>query len=588
MCNKIIILIFLLIPSMLWAACPVPVGTVYTAVDVSVAEVQSCINAADAAAGGTVQIPAGTSTWTTALASTNFSHDIIIQGAGTGGTGTSPSGTYTAITGLMADAMFNNVRADGTISLTIKDMRLIMSTGVTATISIRGTSLKKIIKNIYFDMSGKSTGRAVIFGSGGDATQGGGVVTGCYFYNPTGTGQDITPWGNVEGSYAYWNGNPQFGTANATYIEGCTFDHGEGGFADGVMDAKAGVRMVFRYNEVKGSGVGWHGYDSSSAAHSVEVYRNNFTNGSYYPVFHARSGTALIWGNRADSSYGAKHDLMYYRACAATDVNSPPVCGSTGQCAGDGGVDQCVGSGNHAGYRCYQQPGSTGDNGITQWPMIEWDNIQGGGATANMTFGWDSCKASVCAPETFSCDDLFQAKRDYINHDTCVGDGGAFCLNWWDDVNKKGKLNGSTYTAYTCPHPLTGLTGSCSSTAGTAGYDVEGDVTAPVVTAFTLPATNSGLSATVTISSFTCTDATGVTGYCVNTSATPPTSGTCSGSGWAASAQSTITFASTNGLKIGYAWCKDAAGNISDALTAQSTLTLGVRQSGVTIRGGTF
>ena len=98
-----------------------------------------------------------------------------------------------------------------------------------------------------------------------------------------------------------------------------------------------------------------------------------------------------------------------------------------------------------------------------------------------------------------------------------------------------------------------------------------GDETAPTVTAFVIPATSESL--TVSISTFTASDAVGVTGYCVNESASAPTSGSCSGSGWEGSAQTSYVF-STEGAKTLYAWAKDAAGNISTSLNDSVTIAL--------------
>jgi hypothetical protein len=103
----------------------------------------------------------------------------------------------------------------------------------------------------------------------------------------------------------------------------------------------------------------------------------------------------------------------------------------------------------------------------------------------------------------------------------------------------------------------------------------EEDTTAPTVDSFTIPSTASSLN--VSISAFTASDAVGVTGYCVNESATPPTAGSCSGSGWEASAQTSYLFDS-EGSKTLYPWAKDAAGNISDSASQydQVTITLPV------------
>lgn len=97
----------------------------------------------------------------------------------------------------------------------------------------------------------------------------------------------------------------------------------------------------------------------------------------------------------------------------------------------------------------------------------------------------------------------------------------------------------------------------------TSTTDASGDVTAPAVSAFTLPATSDSL--TVSISSFTCTDAVGVTGYCATTA------NSSSGCVWSGTAPATLTF-DTEGEKTGYGWCKDAADNISSAVSDTVTI----------------
>ncbi|HSW63587.1 MAG TPA: hypothetical protein VLH56_09805 [Dissulfurispiraceae bacterium] len=94
------------------------------------------------------------------------------------------------------------------------------------------------------------------------------------------------------------------------------------------------------------------------------------------------------------------------------------------------------------------------------------------------------------------------------------------------------------------------------------------DTTAPVVSAFSAPATATAL--TVTGLSVTASDNVGVTGYLINDSATAPAA---SASGWAASAPSSYTFA-TAGTKTLYAWAKDTAGNVSAGRSASITITL--------------
>jgi hypothetical protein len=86
----------------------------------------------------------------------------------------------------------------------------------------------------------------------------------------------------------------------------------------------------------------------------------------------------------------------------------------------------------------------------------------------------------------------------------------------------------------------------------------------PVVTAFVL---GTPTLLTVPITTFTATDNVGVTGYLVNEVATEPTLGDA---GWSGTAQTSYTAASAGATTL-YAWAKDAAGNISLALSASYT-----------------
>lgn len=95
-----------------------------------------------------------------------------------------------------------------------------------------------------------------------------------------------------------------------------------------------------------------------------------------------------------------------------------------------------------------------------------------------------------------------------------------------------------------------------------------GDTTPPTVTAFTIPSTSDSL--TISISSFTASDDTAVTGYLLTESGTTPS---VSDPLWQSSAWTAYTF-SSEGSKTLYAWAKDAAGNISSSLNDSVTITL--------------
>lgn len=103
------------------------------------------------------------------------------------------------------------------------------------------------------------------------------------------------------------------------------------------------------------------------------------------------------------------------------------------------------------------------------------------------------------------------------------------------------------------------------SSSRTASVNI--DTTAPLISAFTIPATSSSL--TVAISTFTASDTggTGVSSYCLTETIT---STSCV---WGSVANTSFHFA-TAGTKTLYAWAQDAAGNISISSTASTTITL--------------
>ena len=94
------------------------------------------------------------------------------------------------------------------------------------------------------------------------------------------------------------------------------------------------------------------------------------------------------------------------------------------------------------------------------------------------------------------------------------------------------------------------------------------DTTPPTVTGFSVPATSSSL--TVSITTFTATDNVGVTGYLINESATKPTA---AAAGWSATPPASYPF-TTAGTKTLFAWAKDAAGNVSNSSSASVTITI--------------
>ena len=96
------------------------------------------------------------------------------------------------------------------------------------------------------------------------------------------------------------------------------------------------------------------------------------------------------------------------------------------------------------------------------------------------------------------------------------------------------------------------------------------DVINPTITAFTIPAAYSSSSLTVPVSSFTAIDNVAVTGFKLTETATAPNA---TDAGWSTVAPTLYTF-DTEGTKTLYAWAKDAAGNVSNSVSRNVTVTL--------------
>ena len=94
------------------------------------------------------------------------------------------------------------------------------------------------------------------------------------------------------------------------------------------------------------------------------------------------------------------------------------------------------------------------------------------------------------------------------------------------------------------------------------------DITAPSISSFSIPSTSTTLN--IPISSFTATDDNAVAGYLLTETASKPSAGT---TGWTSSAPANYTF-SQAGTKTIYAWVKDAAGNISNAIQRNITISI--------------
>ncbi len=322
----------------------------------SQAEVQSAIDAARD--GDTVQVPAGTATWTSTVRVTGKS--ITLLGAGIDKT------VITRNTPVGDNALSAELTATQTFALSGFTFSTITSAqwGIVGVAGESGKPTAQFrITNCRINVAPSSPTipyRGItIFGTYG-------VIDHCWIDNSSQNGQGISL--EPTSSYELINNyhTPQYlGDTNAVVIEDCTFDFDE--LCDGALDAYPGTKFVFRYNTVINTNIGWHGRDSSiRSCRQFEIYNNTFNNTgaeNVYVAIRARGGTGVVYNNTITGNYKGFFLLSHYRADPTYGV--PP--GATY----DGGFDQTYpDQGYPTGYPLSDQIGwgSFPDNNPGNWP----------------------------------------------------------------------------------------------------------------------------------------------------------------------------------------------------------------------------
>jgi hypothetical protein len=548
--KAVYVLLSILISTSSWAACSWTGNTGTVASPYAVADVSACLTDAASKTGEvTVQIPNSSVTWSSGVTvdhssgSTNVT-SLTLRGQNdcTLDAGGVPTSCGTNI----ANFYVNYTGKEG------KAFRLAHFTATgTSGIRIDGDGKSWRFDHIYWNTVTGYTSTRIIWIAKSVAT---GVTEGLIDHNyfkdwAWGTLAHYQP--GADGGNYEWMTGAELGTSHAIYFENNKMHSSAGGYY--LTDNNGPSRWVFRYNDIKNAYIAGHDAQVGGfrGALKLEAYSNTFTfdvSGNCYVMY--RSGANGVFFNntiaganaldcnnplffanyRNDGAYG------YPTACSntsgkqwlSTTSNYPQTCTS-----GTGCINTDGSASSPNGYPCRDQVGASGNDPQVGGgaPFLFWNNTIGGSdASSHIAVG-------------------FGADHIVLNRDYCTA-----------AVTMPATCNGvtTTYTAYTYPHPL--ISGAA-------------DTTAPTVETFTIPSTATTL--TVTISAFTASDSGGVTGYCVNETASAPTAGTCGDQGtWSATAQTSYTFAWPPGAKTLYAWAKDAAGNISTSLNDAVTITL--------------
>jgi len=456
-------------------------------------DVQSALNSI-ATDGTTVNIPAGTCTWTSGVTYTQ-TNSFTIQGAGntTGSDGLGNPTGYNDQTIMVLNfngAIFNITTIAGK-SLRISGLSIKGGAGITynGVLDIGGPSqsstsspLFRMDHNHFYNYQ-SGTAAAVLWG----------WMYGVVDHNLWDLGQgNVTNgtriihdgWGGYQNGAGSWHSPINWGSVEAMYFENNTYNYAA------ANDCNNGGRQVYRYNTFNYSFLQAH-EGPVQGCRSIEMYNNNFTEGaqSTNPVqYYMRMGSVLSWNNSVTGAGNAlefHYDRSEGPGCGHPQSAPPNGLGYCGTTYGPSNWDQ---NGDSSGHLCMNQTGAgSGDllqgyfptlcdasssdctNGIytgrwpnqIQEPVYEWLNNY---TSVSNIVGIGTCSNAA----------LFKQNRDYYLYTgsfagaSGVGSGllsarpstcTPLVAYWATDTNTLYQCaTTNTWTAYykpyTYPHPL--------------------------------------------------------------------------------------------------------------------------------------
>jgi hypothetical protein len=453
---------FLFVPNAVFAACTGASPNWSSSVDYN--SLTSCVN--NAAAGDTINVSAGTATYTSGI---TISKPVSIIGAGP---------TSTIINGSAATVLVVNMPSAGKVR--ISNIGFTGSGGTTQSedvlINLRGTLDYVRLDHLKFTNIQR---QAIYIGLWDRIPVSPKVLIDHIDYSSTlstGYQQFIKTLGNNN----TWKLADRYGTDDFVFIEDSKFSWSTADVNSAVTDTEHGVRLVVRNNTITNGGVQVHDTGSTPAAKGqrvTEVYNNTFncTSAAVCSSITAigiRGGGWMIYNNTISTNYGVMVWPQIYRAtvgagylgkmCNGTAVSAcdtptyyhcsggdHAACGYSGDsaCSGKGSciitatsqsdcpvgstflakLDNVDGGNDPSGYPCRHQTGwgQESSDGKTEQPSpVYWYNNKNQNGT-------------IITP--LSDDKSFKLNRDYCNHDASTA-----C----------GTKAGWTYTTYQYPHPL--------------------------------------------------------------------------------------------------------------------------------------
>lgn len=359
---------------------------------------QSDVNTAieiTANAGDTVQIPAGTCTWSSGGSGrVLIDKSLTVVGAGEGTTtivdntpDENPDHLFLLTLGTDTVIDVSGLTLTGNaVAGKFDSGHIRVDEGATDTGSVR-------FHHITFDTLDQ---RAFHWFDSPGVTS---LIDNVTFQN-SGSKQFIAVFGNGYGGAqgdGSWEAATNAGSTEGVYIEDSTFS--KSGTATGVFDGFAGARLVFRHNTVTDFRFVVHGADSSQrqrGARFLEIYNNDMTftsGGSEDTAMDLRSGAYYVYDNTLTLTGSTtlnsfiKADVKRVGAsftpwgrCDDTTTNGLVAPDYTTSCTSIGGSCEPVDDnlGDFLGYPCRDQIGRGQDSGVTtaqaSEPVYVWNN----------------------------------------------------------------------------------------------------------------------------------------------------------------------------------------------------------------------
>lgn len=322
------------------------------------------------------------------------------------------------------------------------------------------------------------------------------------------------------------------------YITNCGFTKNDGGFVytSGGYPPNVGVNAnsIIRYN------IGLYGYGIGSSPYFEGMYADEYSENvtiEYNTVGYSTRGLFFHNGNnnigRYNTVFGCENGLYVAKDGEAVNLNNNLVYGLLGQEVIHTNIVTGAMSVDYNNYINHYTSNPFFKDFTNYFTFANWKSTTG--FDTNSTFD----NTALSGDERLIINPTNTTKTFYLNAAIDV-------INEATDASLTGSFTIAAYSSMI----VTGVNLDCI-------LDYE-DSEAPIITAFTLPATSSTLSITPT----TLTATGGATEYKTTLTNVAPAIGS---SGWSTES---LIYAEAEGTQTFYVWARDAAGNVSESASA--------------------